>query len=137
MSTWLLPTALYTVALGVVGVTSKVALRALSWQELLIWTGASYVVVTAILLLYGTRLQLHTGVEGAMAASTAVIAPVAMLLLFVALNAGGAARVIPITSAYPIVTVGLAAVFLKEPVTLMALGGVVLVVAGVALLTIP
>jgi uncharacterized membrane protein len=55
---------------------------------------------------------------GGWAAATAVLAASGLSLFFFALSRGDASQVVPATSAYPVVTLVAAAVFLSEPVTL-------------------
>jgi transporter family protein len=69
-------------------------------------------------------------------ALSGALAAGALITLFLALDAGDVSRVVPITSAYPVVTVLLAALLLSERVTAGRVGATLLVVAGVILLSI-
>ena len=132
---WLLPALGYVVAVGALGVTTKLALEDMTWPELVLWTAAAYAVIAALLILAGgARLRLvpearYGGLSGALAAT-------ALILLFLAVDAGDVSRVVPITSAYPVVTVALAALLLAERVTALRVGATLLVVGGVVLLSI-
>jgi drug/metabolite transporter (DMT)-like permease len=66
---------------------------------------------------------------------SAAMAIGALIALYVALNSGEASTIIPLSAAYPAVTLVLAAVFLSEAVTAAKAGGAALVLAGVVLLT--
>ena len=66
---------------------------------------------------------------------TAVLVATALVLFFIALTQGAASTVIPVTSAYPVVTLIGAALFLSERITLVRGMGTALVVAGVVLLS--
>jgi transporter family protein len=132
---WIAPALAYIVLVGVLGVTSKYALRALEWQEVIVWSAVAYALVAALLVVTGTPVRAHGGFNGGMALVTALIAPVSLGMLYLALGSGPASRVIPMTSAYPLVTVVLALLILHEQLTATRLLGVALVVAGVALLT--
>jgi transporter family protein len=71
-----------------------------------------------------------------MAVVSALIAPVSLALLFLALRAGDASRVIPLTAAYPLVTVLLALLVLNEAFSIATLVGATFVVVGAVLLTV-
>ena len=134
MAGWILPALAYVVLLGAGGVTAKLALRTISWQQLVLWVPIAYLVVSAgLLLLGGTRFPLGAG--GAWAAATAVCASSALVLFFYALTKGPASQVTPATSAYPVITVIGSALFLAEKITLVRGIGTALVVLGVVLLS--
>ena len=69
------------------------------------------------------------------AAASAALAIGALILLYIALNTGEASKVVPISAAYPAVTLVLAAIFLSEAITFARAGGMLLVIAGVIVLT--
>jgi len=132
--TWLAPTLYYVVAVGALGITSKLALRALVWQDLILWTGAGYILAAGVLLAIGqTSVRVVTGTGWAVL--SAGIAISSLIALYLALTSGKASTVIPVTAAYPAVTLLLAAAFLGERITLVRAAGVVLVIGGVVLLT--
>jgi uncharacterized membrane protein len=133
MAGWIPPTIGYIVILGAAGVTAKLALRTISWQQLVLWVPVAYVVFSAIFVIFqGSRFPLGAG--GAWAAVTAFAASSALILFFYALTKGPASQVTPATSAYPVVTVIGSALFLGEKITLIRGVGTALVVAGVVLL---
>jgi transporter family protein len=131
---WLLPTAVYVLAVGALGVVSKTALYSIAWQGLVVWMGIGYGVLTAVLLLTGDlALTLNADTWWAIASAALVIA--GLILLYLALGAGDATKVVPVSAAYPAVTLLLSFVVLSESVTVAKLGGMLLVVAGVSILT--
>jgi bacterial/archaeal transporter family protein len=131
---WLIPTLGYILVLGSLGVTSKLALRTLSWQDLLLWTTVGYI-ITSIFLLALNQADFHWESNVWWAILSAVLAISALILLYVALGTGEASKVIPVSAAYPAVTLILSAITLSEHVSLARVGGVLLVVAGVVVLT--
>ena len=134
-SGWLIPTLAYVVTLGALGVTSKLALRTLDWQELVIWTAAAYVLAAvAILALGGGGIHLES--NSWWAALSALIVVTSLVLLYVALGHGEASKIIPITAAYPAVTLIGAALFLSESISTAKVLGMLLVMAGVVVLTV-
>ena len=135
MSAWLLPTLGYVVLVGSLGVFGKLALRGLSWQELLIWTAAAYAATALALLAFGgagLRFEAHTW----WAIAAAVCTVGSLILFYLALGNGEASTVIPISAAYPAVTLILAALMLSEHVSLFKVGGMLLVIGGVIVLTV-
>jgi uncharacterized membrane protein len=133
MAGWIAPAIAYVVLLGAGGVTAKLALRSITWQQLVLWVPIAYLVVSAgLVFLAGTTFPL--GVGGGWAAVTAVCASSALVLFFYALTKGPASQVTPVTSAYPIVTVIGSALFLAEKITLIRGLGTALIVFGVVLL---
>lgn len=132
---WLVPTMAYVLALGALGVTSKLALRTLGWQHLLPWTLLAYAVVVAFLLAIGQPgWSWQPGTSWAVA--SAALAVGSLILFFVALGAGEASKVVPMSAAYPAVTLVLSALFLGEHISALRVAGVILVIGGVVLITI-
>jgi uncharacterized membrane protein len=134
MAGWLPPTIAYILILGAGGVTAKLALRTISWQQLVLWVPVAYIVFSVLLVIFkGARLPL--GVGSGWAAVTGFAAAAALILFFYALTKGEASQVAPATSAYPVVTVIGSALFLSEKITLVRGLGTALVIAGVVLLS--
>jgi transporter family protein len=131
---WLIPTMIYVVTLGALGVTSKLALKHLQWQDLVLWLGIGHAVsVIGLLSSRQAKVRIVPGTGWAiLAAITAIIGLVA---LYVALSTGQASKVVPISGAYPAVTLIFSALFLRERLSLGRAIGVALVVAGVVIVT--
>lgn len=134
LARWLVPTLVYVAAVGALGVTSKLALRTLPWQALVTWTGLGYVCVTAFLLVSG-QARLGFVHDTSWAVLSGVMAIGGLVALYLALTTGEASKVVPISAAYPAVTVLLSAAALSESVSLARAGGMALVVGGVIVLT--
>lgn len=132
---WLIPTLAYVVTLGALGVTSKLALRSLGWQELVVWAAGAYAVAAVLILTVG-HTSLHFEADTWWAALSAVIVVSSLVLLYVALGHGPASKIVPITAAYPAVTLIGAALFLSERISIAKVGGMLLVLAGVVVLTV-
>ncbi|HEY7396942.1 MAG TPA: EamA family transporter [Gaiellaceae bacterium] len=134
MAPWILPTLGYILTLGLAGVTIKLALRTISWQQLVLWVPVVYIVWAIVFAVFGgARFPLGAG--GGWAALTAICASSALILFFVALDRGDASKVVPVGSAYPVVTLIASAIFLSESITPIRVVGTALVVAGVVLLS--
>ena len=135
-TTTLIASLAYMASVGALGVTSKVALRHYSWQTLVVWTTVAYGVAVVIVVMSGGRPVLHGDLSGVMLILSGIIPPLSLVLLFLALERSDASVVVPITAAYPLVTIALAALFLGERLSLGRAMGAALVVLGVVLLTI-
>ena len=59
------------------------------------------------------------------------------ILQFTAIRRLGIALAMPIASSYPLLTLGIAALVLGEPLTIRSLGGAILVIGGVILVALP
>jgi bacterial/archaeal transporter family protein len=132
---WFVPALGYVLALGALGVTSKLALKTLTWEDLLPWTLLAYGVAVAVLMAFGQagwKWQSGTG----WAVASAILAVAALILLYVALGRGDASKVVPVTAAYPAATVVLSAVFLGENISLVRVLGLLMVIVGVVVLTL-
>jgi len=134
MAGWIPPTILYIFILGAGGVTAKLALRTITWEQLVLWVPIAYIVFSVLLVVF-RGATLPVGVGGAWAAVTAFAASLSLILFFYALTKGPASQVAPATSAYPVVTVIGSALFLSEKITLVRGIGTALVIAGVVLLS--
>lgn len=134
MPTWVFPTLGYIFLLGAAGVTSKLALEAVDWRQLVLWVPIAYAAFCVVFIaMKGTTLPLGRG--GFWAAVTALCAAASLILLFVALSKGEASIVVPVGAAYPVVTLVGSALFLGESITLPKVIGVALVIVGVAVIS--
>jgi bacterial/archaeal transporter family protein len=131
---WLVPTIIYIVTLGASGITSKLALDHLDWPDLVLWQTAGYALVVAVILARGhAKIRFNRG--SAWAAATAVCAMIGLVSFFIALASGEASKVVPVSGAYPAMTLIMSALFLRERLTLGRVIGVVLVIIGVVIVT--
>jgi transporter family protein len=134
MAQWIAPTLGYVLLLGAAGVTAKVALRTITWQQLVLWLPVAYLLFAVYVIAFqGQRFPFGAG--GGWAALTAVGMSAALILLFYALTKGEASKIVPASSAYPVVTLAGAAIFLAESITLLRVVGTALVIGGVILLS--
>ena len=134
MAGWVPPTIAYILILGAGGVTAKVALRHITWEQMVLWLPIAYIVF-CILLIAFRGASFPVGVGGAWAAVTAFAASSALILFFYALTKGSASQVTPVSSAYPVITLIGSALFLSEKITVVRGVGTALIVAGVVLLS--
>ena len=131
---WLVPALTYVVAVGVLGVWTKLALRTLTWQELLPWTATAWLLAVGALMAMGqTRFTFEADTMWAIGG--AVVAVGSLFVLYLALSEGEASKVVPVTAAYPAVTLLLSGIFLAERISLARVGGMLLVITGVVILS--
>jgi bacterial/archaeal transporter family protein len=135
MARWLIPTLGYVVMVGALGVTSKLALRSVSWQAAIAATVAIYLVATIAFAALGQIKFGSSGINIFWAFASGVLAVGSLILLYVALGTGEAGKVVPVSAAYPAVTLVLAAIFLSEALTFGLAAGALLVIGGVVVLT--
>lgn len=132
---WLAPTLVFTCALGVIGVTSRLALDTLDWYDLVVWSALAYSTAAVCVFIHGrTRGEQFARANG-WAVVAATLAVLSLAALYVALGNGEASIVIPVSSAFPIVTLLLAWVLLGERLTVRRSLGTLVVVAGVVVIT--
>ena len=134
MPAWFVPALGYVLLLGAAGVTTRLALRTITWEQVVLWVPVAYLTFSVIVAAtLGARVPL--GLGGAWAAVTALCPAGALVLFFYALTKGEASTVVPATSAYPLVTLVGAAIFLGERITVARVIGAVLIIAGVIVIS--
>ena len=134
MAGWLLPALGYVVLVGIAGITTKVALRTIDWQQVVYWVPVAYIVLSALLwLVYQKPMVLGSG--GGWAIVTAFAAAGGLIFFFYALSKGDASVVVPATSAYPVIALIGSAIFLAESITVPKVIGTLLVIAGVVVIS--
>jgi len=134
MMAWLLPALGFVLTTGLLGVTSKLALRSVDWPELVLWTSGAYLTAAAALLLTGT-VRFQWGSDTPWAVTTGLLPVVSLILFFLAVGATEVSRVVPITAGYPLVTALAAVLLLSETISLGRAVGILLVVTGVIMLS--
>lgn len=98
------------------------------------WSALAYGGAAVLLLTIG-RGSLSWASDTPWAIATGVIPVLSLVMFFLAVSNAEVSRVVPISSAYPLITALLAVLFLNEALTATRAGGMLLVVAGVAILS--
>lgn len=130
-----LPAALgYSLAIGASGVTIKLALRTIEWPIILLSVTVSFVVLS-IFFMRDVHVPPKPGLWLVYVALSGALAAGAFPLFNVALKAGDASQVVPVSATYPVVTLVLAALFLTESLTTLRVAGVGLIVGGIVLVS--
>jgi transporter family protein len=132
---WLLPALIYMLAVGTLGITTKLALRDTTWPVVIFSTTLFYALICIVLLVRG-GVQIPSGAGPlALVAVSGALTAGAFPLLVIALGHADASRVIPVTASYPIVTAVLAGLVLAEGFSWRQAIGTVLVVGGAVLVS--
>jgi transporter family protein len=137
MSSWVGWSLLALFTWGFWGFFPKLATRYMSPQSVLIYEViAGLSIAAACLCLAGFRLETHP--RGILYAwLTGVAGLLGGLFYLFAVARGKVSVIVTLTALYPIITVTLAAILLKEPVTLKQGCGMVLAVLSIILLATP
>ena len=134
MPYWLFASLLWVLAVGSVGITIKISLQHVTWPLLLLSTTVVYVLMLSVVALRGSlHVPATFGAWWAAVVLTGVLTAGAFPLLTTALERAPASRVVPITAAYPIVTVVLGVVLLAEKLTPITVTGIAFIVFGAIL----
>ena len=138
-ATWLFFSLLAIALWGVFGVVSKAASNRLSGTDLQVISTLG-VVPVALLLLAAPNLRKRTGslVKGVLfGVLTGFCGSLGNLAVFVALNQGGEASIIfPLSSTYPLVTLVLAVLVLREKLNGVQVVGIALAVVALLLFNV-
>ena len=137
MSSWVWWSLLALFAWGFWGFFPKLAIRYMSPPSIIIYEViAGLTIAVVCLFLAGFRPETHP--RGILyACLTGVAGLLGGLFYLFAVARGKASVVVTLTALYPIITIALAAVLLKEPVTLKQGCGMVLAVLSIILLATP
>ena len=134
MALWVLPAIGYILALGAMGITSKIAVQRVGWQEVVLWTAGVYVAVATVLIASGQIRTVHWGYGSLMAVISAALAATGLILFFIVVKDANVSRAVPFMASYPVVTIILAFLVFSERLNLAQAAGAGLVVAGVVVL---
>jgi uncharacterized membrane protein len=135
MATWLLLALLAAFLWGIVGVLQKLGSTRLDAASLLVWVTAGYILALPCFW-WGAQLPTLSPRALLLGAAAGTINGLGTWFLFAAFEKGAKASVaIPLTALYPLVTLGLAFLFLSERLTLLEWVGVLLALSGGAMLS--
>ncbi len=124
MAAWLAFSLMTLTFWGVWGLLTKVATLYLPPYVAYLVSILGYLPIIIFLLIEsGFKLPWHPAGWG-VAVAAGVCAALGLLCYYRALAGGAAAKVVPLTALYPLVTVVLSFVFLKEHLTLRHLAGI-------------
>jgi len=135
MDNWLLSALLAMIVYGFWGFFPKIAVSYISPQSALVYEVAGAMLV-GLLTLFFIRFHLEFHPKGILfAVLTGIAGMVGTFFFFSAAQKGKIAIVVGLTALYPLITVILAVIFLREPLTLKQIIGLVLACGAVLLLS--
>lgn len=131
---WLLPALLALIIYGFWGFFPKIAVNYISPQSALVYEVAGAMLVGLVtLFLIDFNLDSHPkGILFAML--TGIAGMTGTLFFFTAAQKGKISVVVSLTAIYPLITIILAALFLKEPLTIKQLSGMAMAIIAILLL---
>lgn len=121
---------------GAWGFLGKLASRTMESQNLLLLSsfGSALAFPLTILIFHKYFDYQYNSFDHNIAIVSGLLGGIGALFFFLAISKGDASRVVAITAMYPVVTIALSLVFLKEPIDLQKMLGVSLAIAAVLLL---
>jgi len=128
--------SLLTLALwGVWGVLLKIASEGRDWKQVYVTANLAIVAVVALMVAMYRGQVIMADSKGLVAFAAGLTGTLGFISMIMALSSGGKASiVVPLTSAYPAVTVVLSRIVLGEELDAVKITGIVLVVLGVMIL---
>jgi transporter family protein len=133
---WLILSIITIVASGIVGFAIKLAFKYSNWAEIYVVEMATLFGLS-LLVLVSQRPAINVGSPGFnLALIAGIMATVGSIAIYLALQAGNAMVVIPLTSIYPVVTIILSYFILHEHISPVKWAGVVLALIALVLIAL-
>ncbi len=135
MDDWFIPALMALIIYGFWGFFPKLAVNYINPQSAVVYeVGGAMLVGGLVLVIMGFQPEYHPkGV--AFAALTGVAGMLGTLCFFAAASRGKISVVVSMTAMYPLITIILAVLFLKEPITLKQLSGMACSLLAIFLLS--
>jgi len=135
MPSWLPPTLTALVLFGLWGFFPKLTVAHLDARSALVYQTIGSVLV-GLIVLFSLKMQPDFNLRGMVFAILTGIAGVTgTLCFFAAASRGRISLVVSITALYPMITIILAAIFLKEPLTTRQLAGMASALVAILLMS--
>ena len=135
MENWLIPAFIALIIYGLWGFFPKLAVTYINPASALIYEVAGAMLV-GLASLFWVGFQPETHPKGILfAVLTGVTGMLGTLFFFAAASRGKISVVVSMTALYPLITLLLAAIFLREPITVKQILGMFCAVAAIVLLT--
>jgi transporter family protein len=135
MDNWLLSALLAMIIYGFWGFFPKIAVSYISPQSALVYEVAGAILVGLITLFF-INFQPQSHPKGILFAMlTGIAGMTGTFFFFAAAQKGKISIVVGLTALYPLITVILAVIFLREPLTLKQIIGLILAIGAILLLS--
>lgn len=133
---WIIFSIIALVLWGFWAFFPKLATRYMDPKSVLIWEVVGFILVGMIILFF-FGIKADTNPKGIFfAILTGVVGVIATLLFMYAISKGKASVVVTMTALYPIVTLVLSALILKETITLKQGIGILFALVGIILMSV-
>ncbi|PSB38096.1 hypothetical protein C7B69_03245 [filamentous cyanobacterium Phorm 46] len=131
---WLIYALICSLLYGLWGFFGNLATKYVNYKTAFVYEAIGAILTTLFILVQTNNLSLEGDVRGILfAVIVGVCGTVASLVFFIALAKGEVANVVSVTSIYPLITIVLSSLFLKEPITLTQMLAVLLAIVAVIL----
>ncbi|MEG4321259.1 MULTISPECIES: EamA family transporter [unclassified Microcoleus] len=131
---WLIYALVCSLLYGFWGVFSKLATKYIDYKTAFVYEAIGTLIATAFILTSSKNFSLEGNIAGIVfALLVGVCGTVASLIFLRAMESGPVVSVISITSLYPLITILLSYLFLKEPITIPQIIALVLALLAVIL----
>lgn len=135
MDNWLLSALLAMIIYGFWGFFPKIAVSYISPQSALVYEVGGAILVGLITLFFINFHPQHHPKGIFFAVLTGIAGMAGTFFFFSAAQKGKIAIVVGLTALYPLITVILAVIFLREPLTLKQITGLILAIGAILLLS--
>jgi transporter family protein len=135
MHSWLPPTLTALVLFGLWGFFPKLTVAHLDARSALVYQTIGSILV-GLIVLFSLKMQPAFNLRGMIFAILTGIAGVTgTLCFFAAASRGRISLVVSVTALYPLITIVLAAIFLKEPISAKQLAGMATAIVAILLMS--
>jgi transporter family protein len=133
---WIILSLIAVIMWGIWGFLAKLVMNFIGWKEYVVASGiGSFTVILITYLLFKPGIFVKN-FSFYLAFLTGVIGTLPTIFFYLALTFERASIIVPLTSTYPIVTVILSILILKESITLIEGVAIILVLIGMLLLSL-
>lgn len=130
---WLIYALICSLLYGLWGFFGNLATKYIDYKTAFVYEAIG-AILTTLFIIQTNNFSFEGDVRGILFAMlVGVCGTVASLVFFIALGKGEVANVVSVTSIYPLITILLSSLFLKEPITLPQMLAVLLAIIAVIL----
>lgn len=131
---WLIYALICSILYGLWGFFGNLATKYVNYETAFVYEAIGATLMTLFILVQTKNLSLEGDIRGILFAMlVGVCGTMASLVFFMALGKGEVANVVSVTSIYPLITIVLSSLFLKEAITLPQMLAVLLAIIAVIL----
>lgn len=131
---WLIYALICSLLYGLWGFFGNLATKYVDYQTAFVYEAIGATLMTFFILVQTKNFSFQGDVRGILFAMlVGICGTVASLVFFIALSKGEVANVVSVTSIYPLITIVLSSIFLKEAITFPQMLAVLLAIIAVIL----